>query len=263
MVMVDALRSHRSIGSMRSSFVYTQASRSILIAVATLFISETMAFGQSLNNAEEIPIRVNFSVFAFDRLSDIHFISGDRAGGSPLTFYSSDRSPVYTYEGLNPIVFYRETPAPTDLDAKAVKRIKVGEISLPHSAGDFLFIFFPNPDPEEEGYRIYPIDDSLSALPYGSLRFFNTSSQQLIGKLGKTRVSVGRGLSKVYSLSGNSHSLAFGFEHEGQYYASYQNTFQLGEHSRGIFMISPPFIKGSALLQTRFLSQTSASGEID
>lgn len=244
---------------MMSNLACIHASRRTLLGLLTLLLSVVLLNAQSASRAEEKSLRVNFSVFSLKRLSDIHYLLGDRTGAAPLTFYSSDRSPIYTYEGLNPIVFYRETPAPTDLDPNAVKRTKVGEISLPHPGGDYLFIFFPNSNTENENYRIYPMDDSTNALPYGSVRFFNASSQQLVGKLGKDRISLGPGPSKAYPLSGSNHSLAFGFEHEGKYHMSYQSPFQLGSRSRGIFMVSPPFIKGSALLQTRLLRDTRLS----
>ena len=244
---------------MRGNTACVHAITRNLLGLITLLFSVAPLNAQSAAGAEEAPVRVNFSVFSLKRLSDIHYLFGDHTGGAPLTFYSSDRSPVYTYEGLNPIVFYRETPAPTDLDPNAVKRKKVGEISLTPPGGDYLFIFFPNPNTEDENYRIYPIDDSTKALPYGSVRFFNTTSYQLEGKLGKNRISVGPGPSKAYSLNGSSHSLGFGFEHDGKFHISYQSPFQLEQNSRGIFVVSPPYIKGSALLQTRLLRDTRQS----
>lgn len=246
---------------MISNLSCIHTSRRTLLGLLTLLLSVAPLNAQSATMPEEKSLRVNFSVFSLKRLSDIHYLMGDRTVGAPLTFYSSARSPVYTYEGLNPIVFYRETPAPTDLDPNALKRTKIGEISLPHPGGDYLFIFFPNSNAENENYKIYPMDDSTNALPYGSVRFFNASSQQLVGKLGKDRISLGPGPSVAYRLSGSNHSLAFGFEHEGKYHMSYQSPFQLGPRSRGIFMISPPFIRGSALLQTRLLRDTRLSEE--
>ena len=229
------------------------------MGLITLLFSVATLNAQSAANAEKTLLSVNFSVFSLERLSNIHYLFGDRTRGAPLTFYSSDRSPVYTYEGLNPIVFYRETPAPTELDPKAVKRKKIGEISLTPPGGDYLFIFFSNPNTEDENYRIYPLDDSTKALPYGSVRFFNATSLQLEGKLGKNRISVGPGPSKAYPLNGSSHSLGFGFEYDGKFHISYQSPFQLEQSSRGIFVVSPPFIKGSALLQTRLLRDTRQS----
>jgi len=246
---------------MMGNLACIHASRRTLLGLLTLLLCVASLNAQSVSRVEETPVRVNFSVFSLMRLSDIHYFLGDRTGGAPLTFYSSDRSPVYTYEGLNPIVFYRETPAPTDLDPNVVKRTKIGEISIPHPGGDYLFIFFPNLNAENESYIIYPMDDSTNALPFGSVRFFNASSQQLVGKLDKDRISLGTGPSKAYPLSGSNHSLTFGFKHEGKYHISYQSPFQLGPRSRGIFMVSPPFIKGSALLQTRLLRDTRLSEE--
>ena len=126
---------------MMGNLACIHASRRTLLGLLTLLLSVAPLDAQSVSRVEETPVRVNFSVFSLMRLSDIHYFLGDRTGGAPLTFYSSDRSPVYTYEGLNPIVFYRETPAPTDLDPNVVKRTKIGEISIPHPGGEYLFIF--------------------------------------------------------------------------------------------------------------------------
>tara|TARA_Y200000002_G_scaffold255092_1_gene211556 strand:+ start:3136 stop:3903 length:768 start_codon:yes stop_codon:yes gene_type:complete len=241
---------------MMGNLACVHASRRNLVGLITLLFSIASLNAQSTANAEETPLRVNFSVFSLKHLSDIHYLLGDRTVGAPLTFYSSDRSSVYTYEGLNPIVFYRETPAPTELDPDAVKRKKIGEISLTPPGGDYLFIFFPNPNTEDENYRIYPLDDSTKALPYGSVRFFNATSLQLIGKLDKITISTGPGPSKAFPLTGSSHSLAFGFEHGGKYHVSFRSPFELNQDSRGIFVVSPPYIKGSALLQTRLLRDT-------
>lgn len=241
---------------MMSNLGCIHASTGTLLGLLIMLLSVSPINAQSASKGEETPVRVNFSVFSLKRLSDIHYLLGDRTGGAPLTLYSSDRSPVYTYEGLNPIVFYRETPAPTDQDPNAVKRTKVGEISLTPPGGDYLFIFFQDPNAKDENYRIYPLDDSTKALPYGSVRFFNATSLQLVGKLDKTTISTGPGPSKAFPLTGSSHSLAFGFEHEGKYHVSYRSPFQLNENSRGIFVVSPPYIKGSALLQTRLLRDT-------
>ena len=231
--------------------------------VLTLLFGASLLNGQSKNNDEENLLRVNFSVFSFERLNGLLYMKGDLSAGVPLKFYSSDRSPVYNYEGQNPIVFFRETLAPTEIDPNAVKRVKVAEITITKPGGDYLFIFFQNPNSESESYRIFPLDDSLSTLPYGSVRFFNATSYKLIGKLGKNKISVGIGPSKAYKLEGSNHSLTYGFEYENEFHISYKGPFQLGRDSRGIFMISPPFIKGSALLQTHLLLDTKISEEAD
>lgn len=229
----------------------------------TFLLSVSLLRGQSKSVAEENILRVNFTVFSFKRLSGLHYLKGDLSDGVPLKFYSSDRSPMYTFEGQNPIIFFRETPAPTDIDPNAIKRVKVAEISIPKSGGDYLFIFFQNSKSDSESYRIFPLDDSIAAHPYGSVRFFNATTHQLIGKLGKNDISLGPGPSKAYQLKGNSHSLTYGFKYDDKLHLSYQSPFQLSHDVRGIFMVSPPFIKGSSILQTRLLRDTKFSEEAD
>lgn len=244
------------------SFNYKYSLFALQIALTFLF-STSYINGQSKNDEEESILRVNFSVFSFKRLSGLHYLKGDLSDGVPLKFYSSDRSPMYTFEGQNPIIFFRETPAPTDIDPNAIKRLKVAEISIPQSGGDYLFIFFKNSKSESESYRIFPLDDSLAVLPYGSVRFFNATTHELIGKLGKSDISIGPGPSKSYQLKGNSHSLTYGFKYDDKFYLSYQSPFQLSQDVRGIFMISPPFIKGSSILQTRLLRDAKLYEDAD
>ena len=254
--MDDVLCSPQLNGLIMGNLSSIHASHNGLLSLLTLLISIAPLNAQSTATVEESPVRVNFSVFSLERLSGISYLLADRTGGAPLTFYTSDRSPMYTYEGLNPIIFYRETLAPRELDQNAVKRTKVGEITIKPPGGDFILIFFQDTNAEDENYIIYPLDDSTKALPYGSVRLFNATSLQVVGKLDKTNILVKPGPSKAFPLSGSSHSLSFGFEHEGKYHISYQSPFQLDQNSRGIFVISPPFIKGSAVLQTRLLRDT-------
>ena len=250
-------------GSMINTFLCGKWRPIVLQVVLILLFGVSLLKGQSTNDEEESLLRVNFSVFSFKRLSGLHYLKGDLSTGVPLKFYSSDRSPVYNYEGENPIVFFREILAPTEIDPNALKRVKVAEISILKPGGDYLFIFFQNSETETDSYKIFPLDDSLVALPYGSVRFFNATAHQLIGKLGKNDISIGSGPSKAYRLKGSSHTLDYGFEYDGKFHISYQSPFQLSEDMRGIFMVSPPFVKGSALLQTRLLRETRLSGGAD
>ena len=261
--MDDVLCLPQYNGSMISLYLRCKSCHFLLQIVSIFLFGASLLNGQSKNKDEESLLRVNFSVFSFERLSGVNYLEGDLSAGVPLKFYSSDRSPIYNYEGQNPIVFFRETLAPTEIDPSAVKRVKVAEITIPKPGGDYLFIFFQNPDSKAESYRIFPLEDSLSTLPYGSVRFFNATKHQLIGKLDKKNISIGLGPSKVYRLKGSSHSLDYGFEHDGKFHLSYQGPFQLSEDMRGIFMLSPPYIKGSALLQTRFLIDRRLSEEVN
>lgn len=248
---------------MISTFLRGKWNPVVLQMVLALLFGVSPLGGQSTIDEKESLLRVNFSVFSFKRLSGLHYLKGDLSKGVPLKFYTSDRSPIYKYEGQNPIVFFRETLAPTELDPNAVERVKVAEIAIPKPGGEYLFVFFQNPKSETESYRIFPLDDSLASLPYGTVRFFNATTHQLMGRLGKYDISIGPGPSKAYRLKGSSHTLDYGFEYDEKFHISYQSPFQLSEEMRGIFMISPPFIKGSALLQTRLLRDTRFSEEAD
>ena len=210
---------------------------------------------------EEPIIKAGFTVYSLKRLQNLKFLHGDRKGASSLEFFSSARSKLYEYEGPNPIIFFRETPAPTIEDPNAVNRTKVAELTLPQEGGEFLFIFFPDYSSKNEKYQIYPLDDSKSELPNGSIRLFNATSFQLEGVFGRNKINLAPGPSEAYRVTGNSMSLGLGFRYEDKFHMSYNGPVNLETNSRGLFMIFPPFVQGSAILQTRYLRDSEPEQE--
>jgi len=227
---------------------------SILIASLLVGLAIPTAGINAQEPAEEEPtIKAKFTVYSLKRLQDLKFIHGDQKGASALEFFSSARSKLYEYEGPNPIIFFRETPAPTIEDPNAVYRTKVAELTLPEGGGEFLFIFFPDSRSDNKKYRIYPLDDSKSELPTGSIRLFNATSFQLEGVFGRNKINLAPGPSEAYRLTGNSMSLGLGFRYAGKFHMSYNGPVELETNTRGLFIVFPPFVKGSAILQTRYL----------
>ena len=101
---------------------------SILIASMAVGLAIPATGVNAQESTEEEPIiKAEFTVYSLKRLQDLKFIHGDRKGASALEFFSSARSKLYEYEGPNPIIFIRETPAPTIEDPNAVNRTKVAE----------------------------------------------------------------------------------------------------------------------------------------
>ena len=226
---------------------------SILIASLAVGLTIPTAGIKAQESTEEPIIKAEFTVYSLKRLQGLKFIHGDRKGASALEFFSSARSRLYEYEGPNPIIFFRETPAPTIEDPNAVNRTKVAELTLPQEGGEFLFIFFPDYSSDNEKYQIYPLDDSKSELPNGSIRLFNATSFQLVGVFGQNKINLAPGPSGAYRVTGTSMSLGLGFRYEGKFHMSYNGPVELETNSRGLFMVYPPFVKGSAILQTRYL----------
>ena len=231
----------------------------LLVGLAIL----TSVVNAQESNEEQPIIKAEFTVYSLKRLQGLKFIHGDRKGASALEFFSSARSRLYEYEGPNPIIFFRETPAPTIEDPNAVNRTKVAELTLPQEGGEFLFIFFPDYSSDKEKYQIYPLDDSKSELPTGSIRLFNATSFQLEGVFGRNKINLAPGPSEAYRVAGNSMSLGLGFRYEDKFHMSYNGPVNLETNSRGLFMIFPPFVKGSAILQTRYLRDSEPEPEQD
>ena len=230
----------------------TEPARRVLAQLCLVLGS---AFSAMAQIDEEPIVKAEFTVYSLHRLSDLHFVDGDRKGSSPLTFYSSARSNTYEYEGINPIIFFREDPSPTTENPTAVKRVKVGEVTLPPGRGRYLLIFFPDKDTEAEDYHVYPLDDSTSALPYGCLKLFNATPYTLEGIVGRERVQLKPGPSGSFRMQGSSISVGLGFSYEGTFHQSYNSPIRLNKESRGLMMIFPPFVKGSAIVQTRLLRE--------
>jgi hypothetical protein len=180
-----------------------------------------------------------------------------------LKFYSSVRSEEYQYEGVNPIIFFKETPAPTADDPNAIQRTKVAEVNIPAPGGKFLFIFFPDKSSDKETYNVYPLDDSTQALPYGSIRLFNATQFTLEGVLGRERINLKPGPSESYRVNGNKVSLGLGFRYDGEFHQSFNSPLELNKGARGLMMIFPPWVKGSAIVQTRFIKENPVEKERD
>ena len=235
----------------------------ILLASLAVGLAIPIAGINAQESTEQPIIKVEFTVYSLERLQNLKFIHGDREGASALKFFSSARSSLYEYEGPNPIIFFRETPAPTVEDPNAVNRAKVAELSLPQEGGKFLFLFFPDSRGNNEKYRIYPLNDSKSELPNGSIRLFNATSFQLEGFFGQNKINLAPGPSEAYRVTGSSMSLGLGFRYADKFYTSYDGPVALETNSRGLFILFPPFVKGSAILQTRYLRDSEPEPEQD
>ncbi|MGJ8638916.1 MAG: hypothetical protein ACSHYA_05945 [Opitutaceae bacterium] len=235
------------------SFLHNVLRLSLLLTAA-VFICPAETYGQTAK--EEPIIRAEFTTYSLRRLKDIKYLPSPEGSSEAIKFFSSARSAVYEYEGTNPIIFFREFPAPTIEDPNAVRREKVAEVTIPQPGEEYLLIFFPDRRTKADDYRIYPLADSTRELPTGAVRFFNATAFNFEGVLGGKRISLTPGPSDYFRVSGSRFSLALAFSHNDKFHQSYNSPLDLGNDSRGLFMIFPPFIKGSTTCQTRFLRQT-------
>ncbi|MFP4156610.1 MAG: hypothetical protein ACLFU4_03245 [Opitutales bacterium] len=215
-------------------------------------ISLPLLHGQTGEENEPV-IRAKFTVYSLERFEGLKYLQGDRSTAASVNFFSSSRSPVYEYEGPNPIVFFKEFAGPKASEAGDLRRRVVGQISIPEPGGEYLFIFFPDSQGGDDRYAIYPLPDSPRELPYGTIRFFNATSFTLHGIVGGDRVRFPPGPSEPFRVRGGQLSVGFGFTHEGKFHQSFNSPLNLESGARGLLMIFPPFVKGSAILQTRFL----------
>ena len=95
-----------------------------LIIIAGIFLSSGHIISAQTSDQNAALIDVTFTVYALKRPEGLHYLNPDQQSGTALQFYSNSRSPAYTYRGRNPIIFYKESPAPTADDPAAVHREK-------------------------------------------------------------------------------------------------------------------------------------------
>ena len=202
---------------------------------------------------KEESISARFTVYSLKRLEGIRFFDGEES--REIEFYSSSRSPVYKYEGTGVIYFYRENQLRSLDNEGFVQRELVGQVRVPESGGDFLLVFFKDPDSEKEAYQIYAMPDSRSDLPSGTIRIFNATQWNLLGVVGSEKIAVKPGPSRAIRVGNGSFKVGLAFQENGTLHRGFNSPMKLESGGRGVLFVYPPFVKGSAVLQVRFLNQ--------
>jgi len=210
-----------------------------------------MGYTRDHNSDEEFKVR--FSVYSLTRPEGLRYFDGEDS--REIEFFSSSRSDVYDYEGNGTIYFFRESPAPTEEDPAAVTRDLVGRVNISPPGGDFLFVFFPDASTERELYRIFPIVDSAKDLPPGSIRIFNATRWKLLGMVDGKRQVFESGPSPAIRVSGETFNVGLGLFENGKVHQGFNGPLRMDRGSRGLLFVFPPFVKGSAILQVRFLNE--------
>lgn len=198
-------------------------------------------------------VRCEFSVYAYQRLPGLYYESEGQL--FPVTFYSSTPSPRYFYRGPSPLVFFRLQPIPNAEVPDAVRRIPVATADIPLAGGSFLLVFLVDPNtrpPLQYPVAVMPDDDRT--FPAGSLRLFNATGWTLYGKLGADRFRLRPGSSPAFPIAA-SESLTLAFEHAGRLHRGFQQAIEVRPEERCLLLLFPPYVAGSARLQTRSLRE--------
>jgi hypothetical protein len=144
--------------------------QSFLIALATVL--SIPAWAQQKSTVYQ----ATFRGLAWDSMiTDLNIADGTKV--VPMTLFPNGRSQFYTYQGTDPMLFFREV---TGTDGKLVAEVS-GSIPLGEFKQRTLLIFFKKPANQ---YMVRAVDDSDAAIPPGSYCFLNLSNFPLQVKCG-------------------------------------------------------------------------------
>jgi hypothetical protein len=191
------------------------------------------------------PVKFDFSVFAAERYSDIHF--EPRPGAVPvnLSFYTAQRSQVYRYEGPLPLVFFRPNADGT--------RTSVGMIAaLPPETVRVLVLFFPE-SPSSGALRAVIFPDDTKTLPFGYVNILNATGIPLLAKVGESQVNLGRGLSAAFRAPAPTDPIQVAMRIEDRTPIVCTTAVELEGRSRATLVLFPPKSRNRPLLPSRLL----------
>jgi hypothetical protein len=145
---------------------------------------------------EEPALSVRFTCLAWDgvRAHDLTYRKGDQL--EPLRISSSYRSKQYTYQGANPIVFYRGV---ITLPDGSTQPRPVASATIPEGQREVLLLFLAAAPDQPDGmeYNVVVIDDSDVRFPWGSYCIYNLSAHEIGGIFGSEKFVISGKKSKI------------------------------------------------------------------
>jgi hypothetical protein len=176
----------------------------------------------------------------------------------PLVFNSFTRSESYEYKGPGKIVFFRQTPAPpTAPDGTPPTRELFSTVELPADGDHFLLLFLPDAFAQQNKQPIiYAIDDSTDAFPFGSVRLFNATKNDLAGAVGNDRIPVLPGASQpLPERNGGAMTVALAVYFEGKARLSFANSVHFKRGARTLLILVPSLRPGSIQVNLHTLEE--------
>lgn len=139
-------------------------------------------------------VQFEFNVFARSELGGLAFVPHKGSAPVELRFFTSSRSPNYTYRG-EPMIYFYEKSALGAVAGNPPQPVAV--FKVPPTSKRGLLLFFPKPVVGTDGlkYEIYGLDDAVERIPGGHFVIVNASMANYAGAIGSQRVSVPRGVS--------------------------------------------------------------------
>jgi hypothetical protein len=192
-------------------------------------------------------VTIRFTVFSAEPVEGILFASKSEAPKTPAVFYPTARSSHYTYQGANPLRFYRAPANDT-----AGSEMTVAEVVIPSGMQDALLVFLPDVSANRLLYRVYLVDDGAARLTRGGLGIVNFSGLPLSGTIAGKAVALKAGLNPPLRI-GRSAKVELRTPFKGRSYPAYEDGLELGPDERALLILFPPYRPGSLEVQSRVL----------
>ncbi len=124
--------------------------------------------------SQEANISIQFTTLSWERMrGEKLFFQSYGQEPTEITLSPRRRSEAYRYVGPSPLVFFKKV---TNAEGEIVQ-MPVTSVAISPEKNDQLFLFVRSSDGAQT--KIYPMDDSESNFPPGSVRFFNMTSRNL------------------------------------------------------------------------------------
>lgn len=129
---------------------------------------------QGQNASEEEIIQVSFTTLSIGRpIRGLMYESDGRV--MEMQVNNGSRSSLQRYKGSPRLVFFRQETT----EGEPI-RVPVGMVDLSGQNSPLLLLFLSDPNyPDQERYRILPLNDSLQSFPSGSYSFINMTNRNL------------------------------------------------------------------------------------
>ncbi|TAG32886.1 MAG: hypothetical protein EAZ36_01605 [Verrucomicrobia bacterium] len=170
------------------------------------------------------------------------FMLGPQKSTVPVKLIRGAKSAPQPYDGPSPLTLF--APAP---DAPG-GRWPLVKVPLP-SASRLLVLLAPGPvgPGGEATYTGMAVDDDLTSMPPGSVRFLNYSGKSVTVKVGEEVATVAKGPSKAFNVVARGETEAVpviveaaSLESDGTYHKSYSGRPRLRANERQTFILLPP-----------------------
>jgi hypothetical protein len=159
-----------------------------------LFTTAWQLTYSQVSPAEPAVVEFKFSAYGLARESGIFFQPAPERAPVELALYSSQRSPLYSYKGPLPLVFFRQTA-----EGGRSPVASLTSVPMPPTGSNprFLVLLFPASTGEAQLSAV-AFPDDLSRLPPGKFNVLNASGKQLQAMIGAQQVTLERGLSQAF-----------------------------------------------------------------